>query len=340
MVVIISMLFSSTCAEKFFFSGYHGEMYTDNGVKGLFPNAQPSNPSGVLYIAGKNEQLTPIYIADGVMVETIDNQPAVAHEYPGYTAVRLQGQDDEEWILVPDETLVPESLYTSSLLFPIEYTATRQAVFRTMDETDLTASMIIPAGKAVTVLAVCGGYEYCLYDGNYGYTPFKDQYYICKGRAYDKRLRYTEETFLQGMPDGTESFSAEEAVEKAKAYLSGMLDSDRFKSLDNLKAEARLNVSHIDGFWGKTWQVCFYGSPDSSWWPSPYVVTEEKAETFVMDFSDYLTRDYGFRPDITEDEWQSIRVSYADDIEDRRLFYCVEVLLNSPKCYLITSFNP
>ena len=217
------------------------------------------------------------YMPDGtdiIPLITIDEN--VTPDENEMIPIKLKTLPDTEEIeiLVSRADIVNKKEYKGIYDLPKAKVRKRMTMYYSMSEKNREAAVLIP-GDWITVEAHIGHY-------------------------YLSYMGYREFDFVEGMPDGSENISAQQAIELAFQALTKEYHETE-EHLRSLEVSVYINLSHQYGRWGKTWLISFLG-PLDDYYP--------------------LTQSDNSRDDTDEPEGIGASVPRNDDVH---LFYSLEV---------------
>ena len=250
------------------------------------------------------------YMPDGtdiIPLITIDEN--VTPDENEMIPIKLKTLPDTEEIeiLVSRADIVNKREYKGIYDLPKAKVRKRMTMYYSMSEKNREAAVLIP-GDWITVEAHIGHYYLISFDDKRGFisdnaveTGFVSGFISNDAyRWYDSYMGYREFDFVEGMPDGSENISAQQAIELAFQALTKEYHETE-EHLRSLEVSVYINLSHQYGRWGKTWLISFLG-PLDDYYP--------------------LTQSENSRDDTDEPEGIGASVPRNDDVH---LFYSLEV---------------
>ena len=276
---------------------------------------------------------TSVFVDNSMNVENEDH--SVFAELPGLsgTIVRI----DKSHLILPEDY---DKVYEPPKMI-INY---REAVFESPYNSNHKIIAVLEPGDEVEIKAIINN-EFLIYlNGEYGYIRqdggfFKKDGYTYAGspdskNQYDSTLFYHEPYFQNAdssiLNNFPEYIDEAMAIDYAMAYLEKYMDIDQLQSEGySLKTYARLNSAHFNSPLGLTWQIIFYGNNQERFMgPSTMFVDFDNPNNTIIVLPIDLLPDISLPCSMllmTDEDWSQIKNALGDDIQDRFVYFMVEV---------------
>lgn len=325
--------------------------YDANGIIGFIymPYDELTEYQYVQYYDERNqpEKKINVFIPEGTQAYVFDNK-TVNEDGVEYMSVAFPCMEDLR-IYVPKYCIRSFEECFDAYDPPVIKAFSREAVFSGLQRQDHSVASVVNPGDLAVVIAAFENDLLVQVNGVYGFVRQEALVNTLNGfmcsesgrRVYDHKLKYYELAFIPS------SYSAECIIsaEEAKRIASDMMQSLWFNMINipiqfsDISVEVRLNESHASGELGKTWQVLFYGRRNvNDPREQQYYLAMADPENTVILLPERGALSAKSIGDMEIEDWDIARDLYGLDIEDRYVYFIVEVSTLTGTAVIVQSF--
>ena len=331
----------------YFVSGLSNYNYNTNGAIGYI-EFDPYNLPKYQY-ASYSESWTymkkvPVYIPEGTSVHVYTDILNDDNLSETYVPIYLIGLNDLQ-IFVRKSSLIAAKDYNNTFFDPPQiFISYREAMYKSLDVHDNTILMTLNPGCFVTVVAAFDDNYLVCYDNMYGFIrqdglfSSPDTYLRSesKKRIYDSHLKFYDSYYIPSFSAEKTNVDKAEAVEIARQSIMPLLGETI--DIDDLSCFVELNAAHEKTPLGTTWQIVFYGERNiNDTRDIQYFVIFDDWENTITQIPSIGSSASSIH-DLTEEDWNSIRNILGADIENRYVYYIVEVSIDTGIAAVVDHF--
>ncbi len=352
--IFIIMAISFTCIafmegnnSIYYVSGLSDYDYNDNGAVGYIefdPYNLPKYQYARYSEAWIYKNKVPAYIPEGTAVHVNTDILNDDNSSETYVSTYLICFNDLQ-IFIPKSNLIAAKEYNSSFYDPPQiFMSYREAMYKSLDVHDNTILMTLNPGCFVTVVAAFDDNYLVCYDNMYGFIrqdglfSSPDTYLRSesKKRIYDSHLKFYDSYYIPSFSAEKTNVDKAEAVEIARQSIMPLLGETI--DIDDLSCFVELNAAHEKTPLGTTWQIVFYGERNiNDTRDIQYFVIFDDWENTITQIPSIGSSASSIH-DLTEEDWNSIRNFLGADIENRYVYYIVEVSIDTGIATVVDHF--
>lgn len=337
---------------RFCLSGIKSDDYYSNGVIGytIVPITELTERQNFDFIgqSKKTHERVKVFFPEGTPV-FLQDESSIHHPDSDYKAIMIS-ELASILIYVPSESIVPIEQYTGYYSPPVLTIDYREAMFSSLYAHDHSIRDVVNPGDQVEIIAAFDHELFVRRDNDCGFIRqdgvimSKDVYFNSKNNKviYDRELRHYDmyyEPFYEAVDF---MVSQEDAIRIAKETIKPLLVQMKYQQIgiDDCSTSVRVNASHAHTRLGVTWQVIYYGKRDTEdQSPQQYFVTFNDSENTLLVLPNSYCSYADTVPKMDKEDWARTRSFLGDDIENRYVYYVVEVSVETGESVLLSGFK-